>query len=333
MRKIILVFCIVLLLNSCEKKALNISFYHWKTNADFTPTIAEVLESSKTKKIYLHYFDIENKNNINKYGDNIFPTYVVQNIDKKYNDFEIIPTVYISNSVLLNKNLVVKKLAEKVEKLINQINLTHFKSEPTEIQIDCDWTQSTKNTYFELLEILEKKYEVSATIRLHQIKFQEKTGVPPLKKGTLMLYNVGDLKNSKQNSILESNIVDQYIKSSTKYPLELSVALPLFSQTVIFNNDNNIKLSSFTEKTFLDSDLHFKAIDKNLYEVVQDTLFKGFYLSEGFQLKLEESLEKEIIESYKIVKNSKLKTEEIIFYHLEDESLNKININDLIKKL
>ena len=333
MRKIILVFCIVFLLNSCEKKVHNISFYHWKTNAEFTPTISEVLKSSKTKKIYLHYFDIENRNSVNEYGENIFPTYVVQNIDKKYNDFEIIPTVYISNSVLLNKNLVVQKLAEKVEKLINQINLTHFKSEPTEIQIDCDWTQSTKNTYFELLEILEKKYEVSATIRLHQIKFQEKTGVPPLKKGTLMLYNVGDLKNSKQNSILESNIVDQYIKSSTKYPLELSVALPLFSQTVIFNNDNNIKLSSFTEKTFLDSDLHFKAIDKNLYEVVQDTLFKGFYLSEGFQLKLEESLEKEIIESYKIVKNSKLKTEEIIFYHLEDESLNKININDLIKKL
>ena len=109
MRKIILVFCIVLLLNSCEKKALNISFYHWKTNADFTPTIAEVLESSKTKKIYLHYFDIENKNNINKYGDNIFPTYVVQNIDKKYNDFEIIflghsnfhyiSVMYVSKSV------------------------------------------------------------------------------------------------------------------------------------------------------------------------------------------------------------------------------------------
>lgn len=328
MKSIFLFLSALVLLVSCEKKHSNYSFYHWKTNAEYTPRIAAALDSTKAEKIYLHYFDIENKND-----DNIFPTYVVQNIDEKYNDFEIIPTVYISNSVLLNKNLVVQKLAEKVEKLINQISLAHFKNEPTEIQIDCDWTQSTKNSYFELLKILDEKYEVSVTIRLHQIKFQDKTGVPPVKKGTLMLYNVGDLKNSKQNSILESKIVEQYINSSTKYPLELSVALPLFSQTIIFNNENNLKLSSFTERSILDSDLHFKEINKKLYKVVQDTLFKGFYLSEGFQLKLEESLEKEIEESYKIIKNSKLKTEEIIFYHLDDESLKNIDINKLIKKL
>lgn len=331
MKSIILFLSALVLFASCEKKTTNYSFYHWKTNAEFTPTIAAALDSTKTKKIYLHYFDIENKNSGNETDDNIFPTYVVQNIDEKYNDFEIIPTVYISNSVLQNKKLVIKSLAEKIETLLKQISLAHFKKEPLEIQIDCDWTQSTKNSYFELLKILEKKYELSVTIRLHQIKFQEKTGVPPVKKGTLMLYNVGNLKNSNENSILESKIVEQYINSSTKYPLKLSIALPLFSQTVIINNEEKIKLSSFTEREILDNDLHFKQVNKNLYTVVQDTLFKGFYLNEGFQLKLEESLEKEIVESYNIVKNSKLKTEEIIFYHLDDESLK--NINQLIKKL
>lgn len=49
-----------------------------------------------------------------------------------------------------------------------------------EIQIDCDWTASTQEAYFEFLHYLkekakDKQIQLSATIRLHQLSM-----TPPL---------------------------------------------------------------------------------------------------------------------------------------------------------
>jgi len=77
------------------------------------------------------------------------------------------------------------------------------------------------------LNILKKDFNVTATIRLHQIKFKDKTGIPPVDQGVLMAYNIGELKNNKQNSILEANIVKQYINKNTEYPLKLKLALDI----------------------------------------------------------------------------------------------------------
>ena len=245
MKYLLFSFSLLLIFSSCteDNSDSKFSFYHWKANAEYTKPIAEALKTAKAKRIYLHYFDIENMNTSSYYDDGIYPNYVIKNIDDEYKDFEIIPTIYLTNSVLQNENLDIEELVKKIAKLTNQISVDHFKTNFTKIQIDCDWTVSTRNQYFEILEGLNSYYEVSATIRLHQIKFQEKTGIPPVKYGALMLYNVGDLKNVNQNSILESEIVEQYINNSSTYPLDLSIALPLFSQTVIINTENKIKLS------------------------------------------------------------------------------------------
>ncbi|MEZ4901823.1 MAG: hypothetical protein R2822_08725 [Spirosomataceae bacterium] len=49
-----------------------------------------------------------------------------------------------------------------------------------EVQIDCDWTVATKAKYFRLLQqisaLLPPSVILSATIRLHQIKFYRTTG-------------------------------------------------------------------------------------------------------------------------------------------------------------
>ena len=148
-----------------------------------------------------------------------------------------------------------------------------------------------------------------------------------------MLYNVGDLKNKQQNSTLESSIVKQYINTETDYPLSLNIALPLFSQTVITNNDNKIKIIKNTERNVLENDDHFKIIDNYNLMVVKDTLYKGFFLSKGYNLKFEEINETVITESFKIIKNSNLKINEVIFYHLDEKSLSNINIKEIIEKL
>lgn len=336
MKKIIFSFFILLSITSCsnyDRSQTNISFYHWKSKAVFKKSYQKALEITETKKIYLHYFDIENVNEVSWNNDGIFPTYVIKSVTPEYQKFEIIPVVYIANSVFKTIDLDIEDLSIRIKELINQISKDQFNREIKQIQIDCDWTESTRGGYFKLLNQLQNYFEIDVTIRLHQIKYKQKTGIPPVKKGTLMLYNVGDLNNKQQNSTLEPSIVKQYVNRKTDYPLELNLGLPLFSQTVITNNNDEIKIIKNTERDKLESDNHFKKIDKLNLEVVKDTLYKGFFLAKGYNLKFEEIDENKITSSYKIIKESNLNINELIFFHLDEKSLSKINLKELIEKL
>lgn len=319
--------------NDHSKK--NIAFYHWKSKATYNKSYQQAINTTKCNKIYLHYFDIDIdvEQKQSWYNNGAFPTYVLKNVSEEYKNFEIIPVVYITNRVFKTTSLNIPDLSDKIVKLVNQISIAHFDKEIKQIQVDCDWTLKTKNTYFELLKRLQDSFDVDVTIRLHQIKYNNKTGIPPVQKATLMLYNVGDLKNKKQNSTLESSIVKQYINSKTEYPIKLNIALPLFSQTIVSNQDNEVKILKNTERTILENDTHFRKTDNNNFTVVKDTLYKGFFLSKGYNLKLEELKEAEIIKSYKIIRESNLITNEIIFYHLDDNALKNTNLFELIKKL
>jgi hypothetical protein len=281
----------------------------------------------------MHYFDIEKVQKPEKDNDGIFPTYVLKNIEKSYLEYDIVPVVYISNAVFKTENLNVLDLSKRIQKLIHQISIKHFNKKNKEIQLDCDWTKTTRFAYFELINYLKKEFTIDVTIRLHQIKFKHKTGIPPVKKGTLMLYNIGDLKNKQQNSILENVLVKKYITTNTTYPLTLNVGLPLFSQTIVTNTSNKIKIIKNTERRILENDRHFKKLNHSNFEIAIDTLYKGFYLSKGFQLKLEELSETEIINSYHTIKESKLNIDETIFYHLDDSSLSNFSLKNIIEKL
>ena len=335
-KKLFFSFLILLITEGCttdSSSRKNISFYHWKSKAVFNESYEKAINISKTNKIYLHYFDIETKYEPNVMNDGVFPIYVLKSVATEYQKFEIVPVVYITNRVFKTKGLDITDLSNRIKKLITQISEDHFDKEIKQIQIDCDWTESTKYAYFELLKQLQNNFKINVTIRLHQIKYKNRTGIPPVKKGTLMLYNVGDLKNNQQNSTLESSIVKQYINTETNYPLSLNIGLPLFSQTIITNNDNEIKIIKNTERTVIENDNHFRKIDKMNFMVVQDTLYKGFYLCNGYNLKLEEIKETEIITSYQIIEQSKLIIDEIIFYHLDENALSNVNLKELIEKL
>jgi hypothetical protein len=272
----------------------------------------------------MHYFDVEMHN------DKVRPVYVLSKVDDIYKNYNIIPVVFITNKAIQEANM--NSLSNKISELIDQISQHHFSKTLKDIQIDCDWTQSTRNKYFSLIDKLQEKYNINVTIRLHQIKFQQKTGIPPVSRGTLMLYNIGDLKNQKQNSILQADIVEQYINSSSSYPLELDIALPLFSQTVIKNNNNQIRIINGTNKTAMnEASDYFKQIDTNIYQVKKDTLYKGLYLSSGYTIKLEHSDKDQIINSYHHIEQSKLNCNDIIFYHLDDTNLE--SLTDITKQL
>lgn len=324
-----------IILYSCNKKEkAGFSFYHWKSKAKYTDAINDALIKTQANSVYLHFFDVDviiKKINLN--DDGLYPEYVLTEVDNTFKNYNIIPVIFISNKAL-KQEPDPKSLSERISELINSISEYHFNKIPDEIQLDCDWTETTANRYFELIKHLKENYKVSVTIRLHQIKFPDITGIPPVDKGVLMLYNVGDLKNMSQNSVLKPEIVEQYINKKTDYPLELDVALPLFSQTVVKNNDNEYRLINKTDINSLkNNSKHFMQIKQNLFKVINDTLYEGLYLSERYKLKIEQVSEDDIISSYNILKNSKLDISEVIFYHLNDSVLKHINLDKLIQKL
>lgn len=325
---VLLILTLVLGLTNCnETKEKSISFYHWKSKTSQDPLIDSALVKMSSNRVYMHYFDVDLVSN----GE-IFPVYVLQEVSKNFKSYEVIPVVFITNRTLKNSNNI-DDLGRKINELTTQIHQKHFGSQPKTIQLDCDWSKSTMDKFFKLVEFCKKDFEIITTIRLHQIKYQNETGVPPADRGVLMLYNVGDLKNESENSILETSIIKSYISENSRYPIPLDLALPLFSQTVIKNNRGEVRLLNLTDQTGIESSAHFSKIGNDLYEVLQDTLYHGFYLSEGYTLKLEKLTENEVLEAYEIVKSSKLNVEEVIFYHLDEEILKNTDLNFIVDRL
>lgn len=280
----------------------------------------------------MHFFDVVGGRGTDKHPKELFPAYTLKDVSPEYREYEIVPVIYIVNHTLEGAHL--PQISAQIHGLVSQISEWHFHNIPKTIQLDCDWTATTREQYFSLIDLLKEYYVVEVTIRLHQIKFQHETGIPPVDRGTLMLYNMGHLDSLSENSILESSIVQEYIHSTTSYPIALDVALPLFSQTVIQNNEKQIRLLPGAENTSLIKDtIYFQRLEEHLFEVTKDTLYKGFYLSPGYTLKLENVKEEEILNAYQIVKKSKLDMRDIIFYHLDDYALQPFNFERLIQQL
>lgn len=324
------IYLLIVLLSflSCDSDNSKIHFYHWKIDANLSEIEKSELDKVDHEKVYIHYFDVVVSEDV------INPVAVIRKVDKVLKEKEIIPVVFIRNTVFKNKNTDIKKLVTKVIKLTEQIHKHHFNKKPTEIQIDCDWSATTKEAYFKFLTLLKEKVTLSATIRLHQIKYKNETGVPPVAYGALMLYNVGDLKNFEENSILNTNIVSQYINKESVYPLILDIALPLFSQVVIRNKEGKIKLINHVFSDDFEKDtIHFQKKTGTIYEVKEKFLYKGHYLYKGFTVKLEKSDVNEVLKSLALVKDSNLQTRNTLLYHLDEITLKQFNIKELLEKI
>lgn len=160
---------------------------------------------------------------------------------------EIVPVVYLTVSALKITNSETRsELARNmIQKLESQWQPIH------EFQLDCDWTASTRDAYFELVNMIQDlrpRWTVGATIRLHQLKYRGQTGIPPVDYGVLMLYNTGNVTDPKEhNSILSTEVVKKYLRPD--YPLKLRIALPAFSLVVIFQNGSFHSIISGIQKS------------------------------------------------------------------------------------
>ncbi len=290
----IFISILLLLASACSKQERKSTpaFYHWQTELALTDLESSYIDSLKVEKLYVKFFDVDQSGTAGKTK----PLALLQaeGFDRK--DLEIIPTIFITNRTLRNLNEEdIVLLSERMYKKINELRSVFDESPLTEIQIDCDWTLQTRKAYFKLLELLRKQVNnddtvISATIRLHQIKFFEKTGVPPVDRGMLMFYNMGELTELQTiNSIIDLNIADQYLNKLSDYPLALDIALPIFSWGVVFRDSKMLKLVNNLEHEALSDTSRFTKAGQNQYKVIKSTYLQGYYLYEGDHIRLEDS--------------------------------------------
>lgn len=225
-----------------KKPQLQSSFYYWKTQFSVSSAEKNALDSLQVQKLYVHFFDID----WDEIRNMPIPLAEITWKDSLFPVQKIVPTVFITNRTFehLSKTEIAdfsQKIATKIQHQLQQVSLA-----ASEIQIDCDWTESTQSIYFELLAAIKKAFPnvpISATIRLHQLKYFHRTGVPPVDRGMLMCYNLGDVRKPEtQNSILAIEDLKKYVLPPVKYPIPLDIALPIFSWGVVRRNEKTVHL-------------------------------------------------------------------------------------------
>jgi hypothetical protein len=323
MKKIIL-FISLFLIISCHKETKNIdlSVYYWKTNLNFSIEEKNFLSENTIQKLYVRYCDIGLKDN------KPIPIAPIEFQENDYKKYEIIPVIYIKNEVFLENNVSSEFLAQQIDKYIKQINKTYDIS-VNEIQFDCDWTLKSKEKYFEFINFFKENnsYSLSATIRLHQIKYFSTTGVPPVDYGVLMYYNMGNISAIGKNSIYDRETAKQYLSSLKNYPLELNIALPLFSWGVHSIGGEVVNLvAGLTSKEIKTIKGIEQIGENNIFLVTKQVNYKGRIWQKGDIIKIEEISENELLTMKNdILKNIKKSPKEIILYDLNKNIINYEN--------
>ena len=298
-----------------QKEQPNISFYYWKTIFKLSPLEKTTLKQNQIKKLYIRYFDID----WNIKSKQAFPESSIH-FEDKFSGFTIVPVVYIKNRVLQNKDVDVLDLAQKTNNFIEQIN-TKNQISCQEIQIDCDWTLTSRENYLEFIECFKKisGKKLSATIRLHQIKYYRKTKIPNVDKGVLMYYNMGKIAPDSLNSIYDRNSAKSYLASLKKYPLSINIALPIYSWAVHIRDGRVIGLRNKINTSNFKKDANFNFIKNSGFKVNTSNYKNGTFYKKGDLLKLESITKNDLLEmANDLDDNMEVMPAEIIFFDLDE---------------
>lgn len=324
----------ILLLASCKHpRKINSSFYYWKTVYQNSSIQANYLRYCHVSKLYVRIMDVD-------FAQREIPLPISPIIFKDHlpDTIRMVPVVFIVNDLLkqidtTQLKILAGNIVPYVDTKIGQAGKKNY----DELQIDCDWTATTRDSYFYLLKQLAKRTSarhqtLSATLRLHQLKDQKASGVPPVQRVMLMCYNMGNLrKYGDQNSILELSELKKYLgQNLSDYPIAMDVGLPLFSWAVTFRDKQYIGISKKLNLALLTNKNHFKFIRNNLYEAVKDIPEYG--LLDGDEVRWESVSEKDLkLTAAYISPYIKADSLNIVYFHLDNNLTDTYTYADLEK--
>jgi len=326
-------FLSLYVLSSCQEnrpqRKVERAFYYWKSVFRYNATEIKKLEDLRVNTLYVKYFDVDWDPSVRAPAP-VAP--LRPSSGKLPPGIGVIPVIFITNACMENLDSSgVPLLAEKMNQLLVSLNQQIFQSAYREIQLDCDWTPKTKEVYFSLIRAVRKVSgaSISATIRLHQVKYLSSAGIPPVDRGLLMCYNMGNLRDaSTRNSIIDAAEFKKYTSRLGDYPLPLDIALPLFNWKVLFRQQEyRGLLRELPDSALTGSFLHREG---NRFRVLKDTVLMGYGLLRDDIIRVEES-QFETIMAVAAELNARLKNSapRLSLYHWDSLLLRKYPDHEL----
>lgn len=324
-----ILFFVILFTGCQQKRAVQTSFYFWKTVYQNNAVEQSYLKHFGSNKLFVRILDVDSD-----IDGKISPVAPVKFKDHIPKQLEIVPVVFIVNEVLKEiSQAEIKELAANIVQFVTVKVKQAGKVSYRELQLDCDWTATTRANYFQLLKEIKKQLGnniISSTLRLHQLKNQEKSGIPPADKVLLMCYNMGNLrKYGTQNSILDVQELKKYAGQNLGYyPMPIDVALPLFSWAVVFRNRNYAGISKRLKLANLQTGAQFSKMPHGLYRANTDLPEFGLYKND--EIRFEASKFEDIKQSaFYLDKHLSAKPLNLLFYHLDEQTLDNFKIHEL----
>lgn len=301
-------------------------FYYWKSSFNLKPEDYSTLRKLNVKTLYIKFFDVvwdsEQKRAI-PVSSIRFPSRIPKNIS-------IIPTVFITNETMVNiPRESVNQLADHIHEKITRLAANVGKNSIREIQLDCDWTTGTRDKYFALLmrfhQSLPMGMRLSATIRLHQVKYRSETGVPPVDRGILMFYNMESPSDpSVSNAILNLQVGKGYLANLSSYPLPLDIALPLYSWGAVFQGERFIGLiNNLSREELLRHPDQFSH-QGNFFAARKNTWIRGTNVYKNDRIRVDESNPAECAKAAHILaRRIRNHSYRVVIFHYEPELLRR----------
>lgn len=326
--------CLVLLTLFCgacnKKQKAETAFYYWKQNYSLAKGQSAIVEGSKSDQLYIRFFDVKWDHKIQK----PYPEAIV-NFSDQHIQQQVTPVFFITNETF--EKLApsdIDSLAIHCHQLISSLAVKQHISYKS-VQVDCDWTMSTKDKYFSFLQHFKaiSKTELEATIRLHQVKYQFKTGVPPVDRGVLMFYNMGKISAdlNEPNSIYDARTARKYLNGLDNYLLPMDIALPVFSWAIHIRAGKVMNVYAKIGRTELNDKLNFMpTAHRVVYKAKRDFFKGGIYVKKGDLFKLEET-DKVLLKHAAVQLAAHLNKNEkrtIIYYELGNLNLSAFKAKD-----
>lgn len=204
------------------------SVYYWSTTFNLDSVKTAFMRNYRISRMYIRYFDV-----VADQSGRAVPNATLKFATDVPQDIDIVPTVFVMPECLRQDR---SRLAALIVKRVVQMNETNDVYNVKEIQIDCDWTRSTRRLYAEFMQAMlsechSRHLKLSSTIRLHQLAQTP----PPADRGVLMMYNTGDATDIRcHKPILDMHDAAPYLPSLKDYKLTLSTAYPIFTWLILF---------------------------------------------------------------------------------------------------
>jgi len=316
------------------------AFYFWKTRWNESPALADALVQNRVNKLYMRYFDVR-WDEATSSARPVSPLAVNGALPR---NVEIVPVVYLVNAVFL------KICYEDIEALSEQVwRKVSAMAEASgvqvlQLQLDCDWSDNSRRNYFHFADLLNRKLKargiaVTSTLRLHQIKYFERTGIPPVSRGMLMFYNFGRIQaDSDRSSIFNPEDARRYTSYLAAYPLKTDIVLPLFSWTVHSRDGKVLGLLEKLNAEDLANAEDFEKVSANRFRARRKMFFRGRYFMAGDLLLMEETTPDTTRQAARLARSGvgwRKKFDTVALFDLDERNLNKYaktEINSILRE-